>query len=100
MRFKPRRNRDQGSSAAKALTSDRETLPFPEGGVFSAKPAPTGNMKLPRRARSADNDAQNLDALFNNIRADLDKLGDLLDEPFQFNAGNPNGTNDGPRRAA
>ncbi len=100
MRFKPRRNRDQGSPATQTLTSDRETLPFPEGGVFSAKPAPTNGMKQPRRARSADTDAQDLDALFNNIRADLDKLGDLLDEPFQFNAGNPNGTNDGPRRAA
>ncbi len=98
MRFKPKRARNNAPSDTQTLESDREALPFPEGGVFSAKTSPTRPTKSGSR-KSADPTIEELDQLFSDIRSGLDDLGDLLDQPFKLHA--PDDSDDsGPRRAA
>lgn len=103
MRFKPRRNRSSANSdtnpQSQTLVSDRETLPFPEGGVFSAEPRKVRpSVRTQPRTNQRDAIAEDLDALFSDIRSGLDQLGDLLDEPFRLPTAS--GDDGGPRRAA
>jgi len=95
MRFKSKRNRDNGQSSTQTLESDRESLPFPEGGVFSAKT----NATRPNMSQSRPSVGDDLDRLFDDIKSGLDELGDLLDHPFRLNAPDDDDNND-PRRAA
>lgn len=103
MRFHPRSNRKSpASSQTQTLASDRETLPFPEGGVFSAKTSPTRTGTFAARS-SRVRQAEELDQIFDDIQAGLDDMSDLLDQPFRFAL--PDTTDntpddDGPRRAA
>lgn len=99
MRFKPRSNRKQlAAGGEQTLVSDRESLPFPEGGVFSAKTSPTrpsATQSRPERVTTSDE----LDQIFDDIKSGLDDLDDLLEQPFRLHA--PDGSDDGgPRRAA
>lgn len=99
MRFKPKGNRKPNPAGAQpTLVSDRETLPFPEGGVFSAKtPAQREQRAQPRTQRPQPGDE--LDQIFDDIKSGLDDLDELLDQPFRLRTPDDS-DHGGPRRAA
>ena len=82
----------------KRVDSDRESLPFPEGGVFAGqRPAKPEQRESDDMIQSTDDVIASIDRLFDVMQDQIDTIADEVDEHFRIH---PEDDDFDPRPAA